>query len=356
MLVLKKNQQVKTIKKEEIMKKILFVVLVFCVIALIGICGCSKASSPTSSAPAATNTPTINIPATQTAIAGLPSATQTYIAQQTMTAAVTATYQAQQTLTAAATATSQAQATATAQAQATATAGAGAGIGTISGTITLPASLSGEYLQILAFTGSSILAVANGNGPQEEIQLGSATSIPYSITVTAGASYFVLAATTANSNGGPPSVGDDVGIYGGTYPASFPSSPNVAVTKNTTTSGISFTMGTVSNTINGTITLPASVTSKNYIVAVYSSAQSFVDGQNFDNNGDIGDTSGTVTGNTITYTIPALLPGTLYVSAWVDNDSNGQISTGDYVGNFSLGNITPANNYINENFTLTTQP
>jgi hypothetical protein len=333
------------------MKKISFVLVSLLFAAFVVVSGCQK-NSPSS--PGATNTPTAN--ATETAAALLtagPSAQATATAQAQLTADAQASATAlsqQETATMAV----QETETATAGAAATATALAGQ-VGTVSGTLTLPSAKNGESWGVAIV--HNILDVTSQTGPINSTSgvLGMATSIPYSMTATAG-TYYVLAYTMPSGSNGGPVLGDFVGIYGTVYPA-IPSSANVTVTKNNTTTA-NITMGTISNSVSGTVTLPASISSMcGYLVVIPVNQPSFVNGTDLNNFGDgsVGGYGGAISsGNQIAYTIPIIFPGSFYMEAVVDVDNSSTISTGDYVGSTPI-TLNPANNQT-KNFTIGTQP
>jgi len=185
--------------------------------------------------------------------------------------------------------------------------------------------------------------------------IGASTSVPYSITAPAG-TYFVLAGSSPSQ--GAPTFGDCVGSYNASYPA-FPASANVTVIAGQTTSNVNISANTVTNSIAGTVTLPASITvsNTNYLIAVSKTIPVFTDGQSFNDNNTIGETISTVSGgNTISYSLANLLPGSFYIEAYVDTDGSGTVSAGDYAGYAGPFTIDPANNYSGKNFTLSTQP
>jgi len=345
------------------MKKILSVFLVICVFVVIGICGCSKKSSPAQSSPPAPN-------ATQTLVAGLPAATQTSIAnvQATMTANIQAAETAVMTLTMEANATQTAisqlpAAAQTAIAQETAT--AIANVGVISGTVTIPGAKPGEAYFIQAVT--SLLNIgANATNSSFGVLAGQ-TSIPYSMTVPAG-TYEVIFSTLPVNNlvyglGGP-GFGDYAGVAGSTYP-SFPAGANVTVatgqdvTENIT--GVPITSG-----ISGTVTLPAAVSAPEYYtVSLFMVKPTFTDSASFNSSASMMATySGYITsGNTISYNLPLVLPGAEYIGAIVDLQSSdnamGQtiIAAGDYTGYVGpVYILSTASSVTGENFTLSTQP
>ncbi len=79
-------------------------------------------------------------------------------------------------------------------------------------------------------------------------------------------------------------------------------------------------------TVSGTVTLPASVTAKPYMV--------FVDTDDDPGNGFTKSASGTVTGTTFNYSIADVPAGTYYISAvvWVSGDGTAAPVAGDYYG------------------------
>jgi hypothetical protein len=241
---------------------------------------------------------------------------------------------------------------------ATATATADTGVGYITGTVTLPGSKSGEELKV--FIVNNLIDVVNNQINSMKVALDTQTSVAFSLTATAG-TYYVIAAVMPSV--GPPALGDYVGIYGATYPA-FPAARNVTVHGGLTTTA-DVAAQTVVNSISGTITFPAAVsaTPHYYFVIMKQTAASFVTGQNIfgDENGIIGmvplGSTTSPSATSITYSIPILIPGSYVISVLVDSTNNGEIiSTGDFVGTFTTGVLDPADNYTNQNFTLTTQP
>jgi hypothetical protein len=279
----------------------------------------------------------------------------TWYAQETLTALATATAQAQATQTAVAgqpaatqTALANANATATAQANATATAIAQS-LGTISGTVTLPGTKPGENYQVIIV--KNLQDVSN-NSSSIQISgiLGTNTSIPYTVNNVPAGTYFVLAATMPSN--GAPVAGDYVGICGATYP-SFPSSPNVVVTANSTITA-NITTVAVSNQVSGTIYLPSAIVTAAipYQVMIYTSQQAFVDGNPMNTDqGTMGGTGGVITNDiSASYTVPLLLPGTYYIEVWVDVNGGQDIEAGDYTysGPIQVGNpIVNINKDIN---------
>jgi hypothetical protein len=337
----------KYISGGENMKKFFLVLICFIAAFFVLMSGCVK-NSP--SAPGATSTPTPNMTQTVAALLTAGPSAQATATEQEME---TATAQAQATSTAIsqqATATVAAIETAIERAIETATAAVSQG-GTVQGTLTLPSAKNGDSYGIVIVNdiynvvGSMAVNATTGT-------LGSSTSVPYTLIAPAG-TYYVFAYTAASMFTGP-TFGDFMGIYGTVYPA-FPSSPNVTVTKNHTTTA-NITMGTVTNSVSGTLTLPATIsTTTNYIVAIVSGAPSFVDGQSYNSFNSVTSYQGVVSsGNQISYTLPNLLPGPFYVAAVVDVDNSTFISTGDYTGSAPI-TLNPANNQT-KNFTLTTQP
>jgi hypothetical protein len=363
--------------------------------------GAQQTQTAQAQLPTATPTMTPNMTATegikqtQTAVAGLPAQTQTAVANATATAAAqanatataqaqaqettiaqaqeTATMQAQQmatwyaqeTLTALATATAQAQetqtavsgqpaatqtalaaanATATAQANATATAIAQS-LGTISGTVTFPGTKPGENYQVIIV--QNLQDVSNDSlSIKISGVLGTETSITYTANNIPAGTYFVLAATMPTN--GAPVIGDYVGICGATYP-SFPSSPNVVVTANSTVIANVNTVA-VSNQVSGTIYLPSPIVTAAipYQVMLYTSQQAFVDGSPMNSSyGTMGGAGGVITNNiSAPYSIPLLLPGTYYIEVWIDVNGSQYIQAGDYTYS---GTIQVANPIININ-------
>lgn len=275
----------------------------------------------------------------------------TWYAQETLTALATATAQAQATQTAVAgqpaatqTALANANATATAQANATATAIAQS-LGTISGTVTLPGTKPGENYQIIIVKNIQDVSNASNNIQTGGI-LGTNTSITYTINNVPAGSYYVVAATMPSN--GAPTFGDYVGICGATYP-SFPASPNVVVTANSTVTA-NVTTVAVSNQVGGTIYLPSAIVTAAipYQVIIYTSQQAFVDGNPMNTDqGTMGGTGGTITNDISgTYTLPLLLPGTYYIEVWVDVNGGQNIEAGDYT---YTGTIQVANPIVNIN-------
>ena len=361
--------------------------------------GAQQTQTAQAQLPTATPTMTPNMTATagvkqtQTAVAGLPAQTQTYVAnanatataqanatataqaqaqattiaqaqetataqaqqqatwyaQETQTALATATAQAQATQTAVAgqpaatqTALANANATATAQANATATAIAQS-LGTISGTVTLPGTKPGENYQVII-----VKNIQDVSSDSASIKIGGVlttnTSISYTVNNVPAGTYFVLAATMPSN--GAPAAGDYVGICGATYP-SFPSSPNVVVTANSTVTA-NVTTSAVSNQVSGTITLPSAIVTAAipFQVMLYTSQQAFVDGTPMNTDqGTMGGTNGAITNDiSCTYSLPLLLPGTYYIEVWIDVNGGQNIQAGDYTYS---GTIQVANPIIN---------
>ena len=215
----------------------------------------------------------------------------------------------------------------------------------ISGTITLPAISTGKQWVVIIDTdlngGNGYTAMTTG------ITTGTNT-IPYTINAAAG-TYYVYGFVDELGAGlsGGPQPGDYFAIYGGTYPASMPSSPNVSyscpgggVFDMTAVVMSAPSTPTITPTINGcsisgTVTLPFVSTGKNWYV--------IVDNDTNGGNGWVNATSGTTNGtNQFTYNV-AVPNGTYYVYTVVDELNTGMPSgpqPGDYVGFF--GTLWPA--------------
>ena len=86
---------------------------------------------------------------------------------------------------------------------------------------------------------------------------------------------------------------------------------------------------TPANFVTGTVTLPASVTAKHCGVAI--------DNDTNGGNGVIAQTTGLVTGNSFTYTIPDVPAGTYYVYAVINLGETGAPVNGDYYGYYGYG-------------------
>jgi len=357
----------------------LFIAFIILCLVVAG-CGKKKQSNPAGPSAAATDTPAVNpmltvddqatiFVQTQTAIATLPSATQTAIAKQTLTAAPSVTAQAISTLTA------QANASATVQAQATATA-ISAGTGFITGTLQLQSMPTRTGSTYTIFVATSINNAILGNYVNSYSGTVASTSIPFSITATAGGPYYVIAQALSPYSGGKPQLNDQLGVYGAAYP-SFPSSQNVTIAQNqTVTANISLSL--ISNTISGYITFPAAtatvtpnvsvsatatmtatvVSQVNYAVMLTSSQPNFVAGNNFVAAGNYGLIQGTVSSNTssLYFSFPVVYPVNYYIQGFWDVNCSGIVSGGDSVGYLGPVSINPANSYTLQNFSLVQVP
>jgi len=190
--------------------------------------------------------------------------------------------------------------------------------GTIAGTLTgLP--VSNGYYVVYVDTDLNI-----GNGIVTKVEglynTGSGSQA-YSVTVTGG-TFYVYAILDTDYNGAP-DAGDYLGVHGATYP-SYPANKNVSVNGNIATADI--TMAAAIANMYGAITLPMSVSNKQYKIIVD------LDGNYTTINDYLTFETALVAGDTINYSIVEPFPTTVYIYCYVDVDDSGDLNTGDYVG------------------------
>ncbi len=231
----------------------------------------------------------------------------------------------------------------TATSSATATATATPVTGTVTGSIILPSDKSGwEYTVFI----DSDLNTANGIINRIIGVCNSSLAIPYSMTATSG-TFYVYGAVLSDPSKGP-RLNDLAGVYGTTFPV-FPVSPNVNVITGSVTSGVDINMAAITNNVSGTITLPAPVTAKAYVV--------ILDTDMNPSNGYYSADTGLVSGSSRNYALAAVLPLDYYIYALVDRDSSGLetgATSGDYYGYYSMSavHIEPAVGLSGANFIL----
>lgn len=338
------------------MKKFFAVALilfVFIVPAMMLLGGCGKSpTTPAVNTSTATWTDTPGNTSTNSPTATI-TATYTMTNTPVDTATVTVTSTETDTPTPSMTETSTPTSTATGTATPTATPTSTPAPGSVVGNLLLPSSQSGFTYQVLV---DNDINYANGVVNMTVGTCPAATTIPYSMTVSAGTYYVYAVIKSASAPTMPPIAGDYLGVNGATYPA-YPASANVVVNWGMTTGGTDINMILAANNVYGTMTMPANSNGMNILIALD-------DDGNVSNGGivtlEIKQISG-MTGTTYNYSTLCFVPGSFYIFAMVDNDASGlpgAPTTGDYLSFTPTGPVTidPAMMNGPHNLTLTTMP
>ena len=342
------------------MKRSLF--LSFILVVILTVFGCKK-NPPTS--PSATNTPDVHATQTQAAIETMTATcwTSTNTSTITPTSTITNTFTITKTNTVTPTVTITATQTGTSTMGPTPIATSTHTADNVSGTLTLPASQQGRYYWVAVYTGQI------GNWVSQDIGIcPSGTSVPYSMYVSPGTGYGIIAIVNAtgpdvlgNISGpnSPPRPGDYFGQPGtSAWPTPGPSFDAPAT-------GVDIQLSVAPANLQGTITLPSAQPGK-IIAIVAGSGTKGTGGNSF----IVYDVLGSST--TYNYSVCAILPGTYYVYGFVDvvnnsnigNDiNNSMTTTGNYLGYSGGSGVNPpgagtalnfsTTNYLN--FSLGTQ-
>jgi uncharacterized protein (DUF2141 family) len=169
------------------------------------------------------------------------------------------------------------------------------------------------------------------------------SSFTYTIPNVPAGTYFVYCAVDINGlwatdDAGPWAKGDYVATWGNNTTAPSFTVPSTGVVTADMTTYID-TTNTVGATVTGTVTLSGSVMGKKWFVAI--------DSDMIGDNGWIADITGTVTGDTFTYTIQDVPAGTYYLYTVVDvantwgTEPAGAAASGDYIAFYGTDLTAP---------------
>jgi hypothetical protein len=173
---------------------------------------------------------------------------------------------------------------------------------------------------------------------------GSGTTVNYQVNIPAGTYYMVAAVGVVSDLQNGPETGDYIGVFGGTWPAYWPSSANVTVpASGQITKNITLVPGNAN--VSGTLTLPQAEPGKQYLVCAITSFSSGNGPQGF-----VGYGLGTCSSATsVSYSFLCFRPGPAYVISIVDvagtgalNVFNSQLPAADFVG--AYGGFTSGGN------------